>query len=149
MRPTAIPLYLTKARGREIFYRLNQAHPLFHEIRGIVEKTRGIPVRLADGLRPIAAVQRAFLYGSFAKGALAAHSDVDLLLVGKDTAAVKALLTRLEARFGRTINATVYAPAEFETKRRDRSEFLYEVLRGPLLQVKPSPGHGSDSTIQG
>lgn len=142
-------LLAREARGREVFYRVNQAHPLFHEIKGIVEKTRGIPVRLAEGLRPIVAIQQGFLYGSVAKDALTAQSDLDLLLVGKETPAVGALLKSLETRFGRTINVTMYAPAEFERKRRNRSEFLFEVMRGPLIQVKPLPSHGSDSAIQG
>ena len=128
-------LLLREARGREVFYRLNQTHPLFREIKGIVEKTRGIPVRLAEGLRPIAAIQQAFL------------SDLDLLLVGQETPAATALLRSLEARFGRTINVAIYPPAEFERKRRDRSEFLFEVMRGPLLPVKPFPRHGSDPAV--
>lgn|SRR3989338_6680179 len=140
-------LLLREARGREVFYRLNQTHPLFREIKGIVEKTRGIPVRLAEGLRPIAAIQQAFLYGSFARGVLAAQSDLDLLLVGQETPAATALLRSLEARFGRTINVAIYPPAEFERKRRDRSEFLFEVMRGPLLPVKPFPRHGSDPAV--
>lgn len=137
-------LLVREARGREIFYRVNQAHPLFTEIKGIVEKTRGIPVRLAEGLRPMAAIRQAFLYGSFATGTLTAQSDLDLLLVGQETSTVRTLLKQLEARFGRTINVTVFAPAEFARKRQDRSSFLYDVLRGPLIPLKPSrDAHGS------
>ncbi|MBI3615704.1 MAG: nucleotidyltransferase domain-containing protein [Candidatus Omnitrophica bacterium] len=131
-----------EARGKEVFYRLNRSHPLYAEIKGIIEKTRGIPVRLADGLQPIKSVQQAFIYGSFAKGTPAANSDIDLLLIGKETPASKKFLGDLEARFGRTINVTAYAPAEFEAKRRDRSEFLFEVMRGPLIQLKPESSHG-------
>ncbi len=130
-----------EARGKEVFYRVNQAHPLYAEIKGIVEKTRGIPVRLAEGLQPIRSIQQAYLYGSFAKGTPAANSDIDLLLIGKETSASKKLLKDLETRFGRTINATTYAPLEFEAKRRDRSEFLFEVMRSPLIQLKPESSH--------
>ncbi|MBI3324375.1 MAG: nucleotidyltransferase domain-containing protein [Candidatus Omnitrophica bacterium] len=135
-------LLLREARGKEIFYRLNRSHPLYAEIKGIVEKTRGIPVRLAEGLRPIKAIQQAYIYGSFAKGTPAANSDIDLLIVGKETPASKKLLKEFETRFGRTLNATTYAPAEFEAKRRDTSEFLFEVMRGPLIQLKPESSHG-------
>ena len=131
-----------EARGKEVFYQVNQAHPLYAEIKGIIEKTQGIPVRLAEGLQPIKTIQQAFVDGSFAKGTPAANSDVDLLLIGKETPSSKKLLKDLEARFGRTINVTTYAPAEFEAKRLDRSEFLFEVMRGPLIQLKPESPHG-------
>lgn len=135
-----------EARGKEVFYRLNRSHPLYSEIKGIVEKTRGIPVRLAEGLQPIKSIQQAYIYGSFAKGVPAANSDIDLLLVGKETSASEKLLKDLETRFGRTINVTTYAPAEFQAKRRDKSEFLFEVMRGPIIQLKPESSHGPAQT---
>ena len=137
-------LLLRETHGREVFYRLHQKHPLFGEIKGIIEKTRGIPVRLAERLKPIKSIQQAYIYGSFAKGTPNAQSDIDLLLVGKETAASKKLLKQLESRFGRTINVTVFSQKEFEAKRRNSSEFLFEVMRGPLVHIKTqSSSHGS------
>lgn len=139
-------LLLREKRGKEIFYRLNKAHPLFREIKGIVEKTSGIPLRLAEGLRPLKSIRRAYLYGSFAKDNAAAHSDIDLLLVGEETPSSRKLLKDLEARFGRSINASVFTEREFEAKRKDPAEFLFAVLRGPLIPLKPElPSHGPDS----
>ena len=140
-------LFRREARGKEVFYQVNQMHPLYAEIKGIIEKTCGIPVRLAEGLHPIKSIQQAFVYGSFAKGTPTTNSDIDLLLVGKETPSFKKLLKDLEARFGRTIAVTAYAPAEFEAKRKDRSEFLFEVMRGPLIQIKPQSPHGSTEAV--
>ena len=131
-----------EARGKEVFYRLNRTHALFPEIKGIIEKTRGIPVRLAEGLQPIKSIRQAYIYGSFAKGTPAANSDIDLLLLGRETPASKELFKQLERKFGRSINVTAYEPKEFETKRKDPSEFLFEVMRGPLIQLKPESSHG-------
>ena len=97
---------------------------------------------LADGLQPMKSIRQAFIYGSFAKGSQGANSDIDLLLVGKETPASKELLKQLERKFGRSISVTAYAPKEFEAKHKDRSEFLFEVMRGPLIQLKPEPSHG-------
>jgi len=135
-----------EARGKEVFYRLNEAHPLYNEIKGIIEKTQGIPVRLAEGLRAIKSIQQAFVYGSFAKGTPVANSDVDLLMVGKETPASKELINRLELKFGRSINVTAYEVKEFEVKRKDPSEFLFEVMKGPLVRIKPQPSHGPAET---
>lgn len=132
-------------RGREIFYHLNAAHSLYPEIKGIVEKTCGVPVHLSRALKGVNSIQKAFLYGSFAKGSSAAGSDIDLLLVGRETDGLGRLLRKLEGRLGRKINATTYSAREFEAKKKNPEEFLFAVMRGPLVALKPegerSRGH--------
>jgi predicted nucleotidyltransferase len=126
-----------QAHGREVFYSLNRAHPLFNELRGIVEKTTGIPRRLSESLGKMREIREAYLYGSVATGEMDAGSDIDLLLVGKETAGVRKLLSDLEGKFSRSINAVTYSPEEFDRKRKDKSEFLYGVLKSPTLRLKP------------
>ena len=126
-----------ESRGKEIYYKINPKHPFFHEISGIIEKSAGVPVQLKKGLKKIKEIEEAYLYGSFVKGGMRADSDIDLLLVGKETEAVRKLLVRLEHIFGRELNTTAYSRSEFEKKRSDKSNFLYEVMRSRILQVKP------------
>ena len=130
-------LFLRQARGREIFYRLNGEHPLFNEIKGIVEKTTGIPKRLSESLGRRKEIREAYLYGSVVTGEMDAGSDIDLLLVGKETEGVRRLLSGLEGKFSRSINAATYSPEEFDRKRKDKSEFLYGVMKSPILRLKP------------
>lgn len=125
------------SRGKLVFYQVNREHPLFSELKGIIDKTAGIPVQLREGLQAMKEIKAAYLYGSFVKGDMQAHSDIDLLLVGKETPAVEKLLRRLERTLGRTMNAATYAVDEFERKKKDKSDFLYEVMKSPLIQVKP------------
>lgn len=124
-------------RGKQVFYQIHSAHPLFHEIRGIIEKTAGIPKMLSEGLRPLKEIREAYLYGSVVTGQMEAHSDIDLLLIGKETDAVLKLLQDLQSKFGRLINAATYAPEEFERKRKDKSEFLHSLMKSPLVKLKP------------
>ena len=142
---SAEKLLQREAKGKEVFYSLNQAHPLYNEIKGIVEKTRGIPVRLIEALQNVDSVKQAFIYGSFAKGGVRADSDIDLLLVGKETPRSTKILKQLQTKFGRSINATTYSPSEFERKRIDHSEFLFEVMKGPLLPLKTEGSHHESS----
>jgi predicted nucleotidyltransferase len=125
------------SRGKLVFYQVNSAHPFFSEIKGIIDKTAGISVRLRDGLQKVKEIKEAYLYGSFVKREMQAHSDIDLLLVGKETPVVEKLLKRLELSVGRTINATTYKTDEFKRKKEDKSNFLYEVMKSPTIQVKP------------
>ncbi len=123
--------------GREIFYRINRAHPLFKEIKGIIEKTSGVPAAFSGGLQKLKEIREAYLYGSVVTGKMRSDSDIDLLLVGKETDALRKLLDKLQRKFGRMINAVTYAPAEFEKKRQDKSEFLYTMMKSPLVKLKP------------
>lgn len=126
-----------ESRGKEIYYKINPKHPFFQEIRGIIEKTAGVPVQLRKGLKKIKEIEEAHIYGSFVKGGMRADSDIDLLLVGKETEAVLRLLHRLEQVFGRELNATTYSRSEFEKKRNDQSNFLYTVMKSSTIQIKP------------
>lgn len=130
-------ILLREPRGREVFYRIHRGHPLFKEIKGIIEKTSGIPAVLSQGLHRLKEIQEAYLYGSVVTGKMEAGSDIDLLLVGKETDPLRKLLEELQRKFGRMINAVTYAPAEFDKKRRDKSEFLYTVMKSPLSKLKP------------
>ncbi len=126
-----------KARGREIFYKVNRTYPLFSEIKSIVEKTAGIPLRMKEGLKKIKEIRQAYLYGSYVKGKMQLDSDIDLLLVGRETGALKKLIKNFEGKIGRSISTAIYSEEEFSRKRKDKSEFLFEVMKSPLIQIKP------------
>ena len=126
-----------ESKGKEAYYQINPKHPLFGEIKGNIENTAGVPVQLKKGLEKIKEIKEAYIYGSFAKGEMQSYSDIDLLLVGKENEGVGKLLSRLERVLGRTINTTTYSETEFEKKRKDKSEFLYEVMKSSIIQIKP------------
>lgn len=123
-------------RGKQIFYQINSDHPLYNEVKGIIEKTSGIPRTFSDALKDLKEIQQAYLYGSVVTGKMDAGSDIDLVLVGKQSENVLKLLEELQARFGRSINAVTYAAKEFEQKRKNKSEFLYMVMKSPLTKLK-------------
>ncbi len=71
--------------GNEKHYRANQAAPIFEELRGLVEKTVRVAEPIKKSLAPYAhAIKSAFVYGSIARGADTAHSDIDLIVIGDD-----------------------------------------------------------------
>ena len=126
-----------EARGKEVFYRLNPQYPLFQEMKSIVEKTCGIPEYIRRKLAGIKEIQEAYLYGSFATSKVGAESDIDLLLIGKETEPLREGLKELELRFGREINRVIYPRSEFDKKRKDKSEFLCQVMKDSLISLKP------------
>ncbi|MDB4961555.1 MAG: transcriptional regulator [Myxococcales bacterium] len=126
-------LVLTSFVGTQKRYQANQAAPIFNELRSIVQKTGGVPQVLRSALEPLAARLRlAVLYGSVAKGADTALSDIDVLLVSDDLALedVFAALQSAEDQLGRRINPTLYTTEEFKVRRSANHPFLCKVLNG-------------------
>jgi predicted nucleotidyltransferase len=113
---------------------VNKGGSLFPELRGLVLKTTGIAGEIKAELESIKGVRLAFIYGSFAKGAETADSDVDLFIVGKVSLdALDTVLQRLEKKLGRTINYVVYNRKEFHEKVTSRDGFITDVLKGEKI----------------
>lgn len=126
--------------GRRVYFRANSNSPVFHDLRGLVEKTAGVVPALSSAVESFGGrIELAFLYGSLARGDERAASDVDLMIVGsvKQIDLVPAL-RKLEDRFGRAVNATLYSPQEFRNRLAAGDHFLGSVLRGKTILLKGS-----------
>lgn len=130
--------------GRRTYYRANERAAIFPELRGLIEKTNGVPQLISEALSPIAeTIDRALIYGSIASGEAHAESDVDLLVVS-DQLPLERLYEQLqgvEAKLKRTINPTLYTTAEFEGKIAATNPFLKKVFERPhIILLEPSDG---------
>jgi len=130
--------------GRAWFFSLNLDFPMVKEVLiPLFEWERGLPERLARDIRKGFGrdALAVFLFGSTAKGADEPESDVDLLIVAKDRAALRSLrgrtldsMERLVGRFGRVPQHFFMHAREFQAKYRMKDRFLMEILRtGRLL----------------
>ncbi|MGQ9425231.1 nucleotidyltransferase domain-containing protein [Gilvimarinus sp. F26214L] len=132
-------LLTSERRGNQTHYQANAECPIFSELRGIVLKTFGVVDVLKQALDPILdSFDIAFVYGSVAKGQEHAGSDVDLMIVGDDVSysdLINALLPA-EERLGRTINPTVYTPAEFSKRIAEQQHFVTRVMGQGKLWIK-------------
>lgn len=124
-------------RGHQTYYRANRKNPIFGELKSILTKTSGIRDILHEVLVPLAdRIKLAFVYGSIARGAETASSDVDLTVVGKVSFAdVVSALSQSEAKLGREVNPTVYSPSEFREKLAAKNHFLSAIAQNKKLFV--------------
>ena len=125
---------ITRAKsGSRVNYRANQLHPIFLELRAIVEKTSGATELLRTALAPMTDdISLAFIYGSTAKGTNRARSDVDLVVVGDvDLADLVRQLGPAEEKLGREISPRVFSNREFAARLKSKDRFLTSVVRGP------------------
>ena len=129
---------LTKTREANLtYYQANRMSPVFSDLRGLVEKTAGIAGLLRTELRPLASmIERAFLYGSVARGEERAESDIDLMVIGDVSFFdVVAAVSSLQESLGREINPTVFTSAEFQQRLEQGDPFLRRVIDGDKVDL--------------
>lgn len=131
----AVGLIFRTSIGNQVFYQVNQANPIFAEMRGLVNKTVGIFNVLRSALDKVSEqITIAFVYGSVARQAETAESDVDLLIVGSVALDdVLSCLAQAETALGRTVNPTAYSAVEFKQKLQEGNHFLNAVVKGPKV----------------
>lgn len=131
---------LRRQDGRRIYFKANTESPLFPELRGIVEKTNGVIPSLTTALGKFGdKIDVALVYGSMARGQEHAGSDIDLMVVGGiQQIDLLPTVRKLENRFRREVNVTLFSAKEFQRRRAAADHFLGSVLKGKTILLKGS-----------
>ncbi len=132
--------------GTRKHYRANPDCPVYAELVGLMRKTVAVAEPIRHALNPIASrVRLAMIYGSVARGADTAASDIDLLVVADDLTLeeVYAALAPVEARLGRKISPALYTRREFDARRSSGNSFLSRVFASERLVIVGEEGSAS------
>jgi predicted nucleotidyltransferase len=123
--------------GIQKFFRANKEHPVFNELRALVEKTFGLADILRDVLRNHTdKVQIAFIFGSVATGRETGKSDIDLLVIGSLTLReLTGILEPIEKGVGRPINPVLFHMTEFRTRIKKGDHFVSTLLDSEKLFI--------------
>ena len=147
--------------GRQKHYQANKDCPIFNELRAITLKTFGMADVLRMALSPhLDTIQCAFVYGSVAKRADTAASDIDVMVVadGLTYSDLYEALAKAEETLGRKVSPTLYTVEDFQRKAANENHFVIRVLGQPSIPLigdkhaisKPSPVEsGADWKTQG
>jgi predicted nucleotidyltransferase len=129
-------LFRSEVSGRQKYFQLNRQYPLFNEVRKIVAKTIGAVPLISQSLKRIQGIDKAYLYGSFARNQQDVASGVDVLVIGAPREEALAQAARkLERQLGREINYTVLTPKEFESRRARQDAFLENVWHNQRVSL--------------
>lgn len=139
-------LITARRQGNQKHYQANTASPVFAELRGLVIKTMGLADVLGSALAPLAArIERAFVYGSMARGDDTAHSDVDLMVVSQDLSygELFGALEGASTALGRRVNPTLYPPQEFARRVAQDQAFVTRVMQQSKIWLigREGPAH--------
>jgi predicted nucleotidyltransferase len=134
---------LRRQDGRRVYFKANTESPLYPELRGLFEKTAGIIPELKAAIEKFGRrIELALLYGSIARGEEHASSDIDLMVVGTlRQIDLLPVLRKLESRFRREVNVTLFSPEEFHRKLASADHFLSSVMNAKTIPLKGSPVH--------
>jgi predicted nucleotidyltransferase len=124
--------------GNQKHYRANHAAPIFEELRGLVEKTVGLAEPIKKSFQPYAdKIKSAFVYGSVARGADTARSDIDLIVIGNDlnysdlyTAAQNVTTT-----LGRKLNPLFLSESDWHRKASESGSVFNKISRSPKIFI--------------
>jgi DNA-binding transcriptional ArsR family regulator len=110
---TRTELLTSQKSGRQVFYKANQDHPLFPELKSMVSKVMGID-QVIDGIvTRLGDLDRAFLLDDYAEGK--DSGIIDLVLVGNiDQYHLNDLSRKTERYIKRKIRTLVLSRDEFK-----------------------------------
>ena len=129
-----IEIVQSRRQGQHKYYRANEQHPLFADLKRIVYKTTGLGDVLREALEPLKGIETAFVYGSVAKGDERPTSDVDLLLIGApDADHLHEGIRKAEEALGREVSYVTMSAAEWRERRASRDAFVAEATRSPKI----------------
>jgi len=129
---------LLKTREANLaYFQANRGSPVFEELRMLVQKTAGIAGLVRTALVPLAgSIERAFLYGSVARGDERSESDVDLMIIGDVSFFdVVSAVSPLQETLGREINSTVFTEVEYAKRLGDNDHFLTQIEAAPQIEI--------------
>jgi predicted nucleotidyltransferase len=134
-RLASVGLLTQEKRGNQMLYQANRSSPIFPELAGILRKTSGLSDVVSDALDSLSdGIEVAFIFGSVARGAETAGSDVDMLIIGSvDFGAVVDVLYPAQQQLGREISPKVYSVREWRNKLKEKDPFVMDVLEKPKI----------------
>ncbi len=124
--------------GNQKHYRANPKAPIFEELRGLIEKTVGLAEPIRQSFEPYAdAIRTAFVYGSVAKQADTAYSDIDLMVIGDDLdySDLYTAAQRAESKLRRKVNPLFLSPMDWQRKASDRGSIFNKISSSPKIFI--------------
>lgn len=128
-------LLVRRVDGNRSYFKANDSHPLYNDIRQLVLKTVGLAevLRLALNQEQIVG---AFVFGSIAQGTANAQSDIDLMVIGNiGLRDLSKLLKEPALTLGREINPHIFKLDEWKRRLNEKDHFVTAVSQGKKLMI--------------
>lgn len=125
-----------ESRGNRLYYKIRKNYPLYFELLGLINKTKGLGKIIYKKRRKLGKIKFAMLSGQFARAKLPKKSKVDLLIVGNIFAnEIAKTIKNAESKLKREINYTVMDENEFDYRKKRNDPFIKDILSGSRIMV--------------
>jgi len=126
-----------RRQGRMHLVKPNTANPYYPELSGLLLKALGPRSVLAERLEPIAGIDEAYLFGSWARRYEGEPGlppgDIDVVIIGEpDVDEVYEACQEAGAVLGQEVNPVILTAGEWQDRR---SGFVRELRAGTLVKV--------------
>jgi predicted nucleotidyltransferase len=129
-------IFKIEKKGNLKLYSLNKKHPLYNELKKIIDKTIGIEARFKKAFEKVAGIETAFIFGSFASQKQDQFSDIDLMIIGKpDEDILISEISLIEESLQREINYSIFSAADFKKGLKNREVFLEQIISEPKIFI--------------
>jgi len=130
-------LVVRSTEGSQVYFQADRESPLFDAVRTIVQRTVGARDVIRRHLTGLSGIERAFVYGSYARATeVTAASDIDLMIIGTpDADELTDRVAAAERDLGRPLNYTILTDDELRRRRLRGDRFIASLESGPSLTV--------------
>ena len=131
--------------GNQKHYQANPESPVFEELCGLIRKTVGLRDPIRQSLEPYRdQIDVAFVYGSVAREADTAKSDIDLMIFGDelDYVGIYKVIGSAENLLHRQLNPNLTTLGDWRKKIADKNPFIVKVAKQPKLFI-----YGSENDL--
>jgi len=123
-------------RGNLKLYSIDKTFPLYQEYRKIILKTIGFEEQLRKSLKEVKGIKEAYIYGSYARDNMDAGSDIDLLVVGKESLLeLQKRVNKIQKEIGREINLVNMDEAEFRRRVKEKEPFISGLFKQQYIRL--------------
>ncbi|MEM6522315.1 MAG: ArsR family transcriptional regulator [Bacteroidota bacterium] len=111
-------MLISQFQGNKKIFRVNESHPLFKEVNGIVKKYVGINIIIDNIIKKLGDIRQVLLTGDLADGKDA--DEVDIIIVGDvDERYLARLVTKAEKLIRKKIRCIPITSEEFKPLRQE------------------------------
>lgn len=122
-------------QGKQRYYSLNREFPLIKEYKSIIIKKMGLEQLLKSACLSIEGIEKVLIFGSYAQDKMDAHSDIDLLVIGKqETLALNKVIAQVQRLIHREINVVSMSAKEFESQK-NKDPFLKSIQTNKVIRL--------------
>ena len=123
-------------RGKQRYFSLAKKTEAAKQYRKFFLSTAGIEGQLRRAVRDIKGLQAAYLYGSYAKDAMDAGSDIAILAIGTHSSLeLQRRIGPIQRQSGREINTINMDTREFKEKQKHHNPFLENIFSGKTIKL--------------